>query len=297
MKNRFNKILFTQQNPYQLALLRVITISLILLFSIPPLKWYLTLSLTNDSFIEPNFLIQFFQYLFGQNILLSGTFIRVIYFSVIITGIFSVLGLFSRISIPLFSIFYTFLVAYLWSFGEVRHPRSVLCWFLIILALSQRSADAYSVDAYFGITSFKNSHWKYGWPNSMLIISLSSAYCFSGLWKLFYQGGVEWLNGYTLQYYLVSKGENFFTHFLINKKWLLIVLSYITIALEIFFPICLFFRKKSKYFLLAAFCFHLGNYILRGENPIFLLWPFIAIGYSFSLNKFFLKFKKILNPN
>ena len=283
--NYFDRLLFISQSPRSLALLRIILSSLILLFSVPPISWILNLATVNETFIKPNLIIELFQFLLGDGILLNLLFIKIIYALLVLSGFFTVLGLFSKYSIPLLAFFYIFIVAYMWSFGEVHHPRSVLCWFFIILALSQRSSDAYSLDAYFGFTKVQNDLWKYGWPNSMLIIALSSAYCFSGLWKLFYQGGIEWLNGYTLQYYIVSKGDNFFTNFIIGKQWLLVFLSFFSIALEILFPLAVLFRKYSKWILLAAFLFHLGNYLIRGENGIFILWPLIAIGYSFSLDK------------
>ncbi len=293
INNHIKSILFVTQSPESLALLRIVVSSLILIFSVPPIQWIFNLATVNETFIKPNLIIELFQFLLGDGILLSLSFIKIIYFLIIVSGVFTVIGLFSKYSIPLIAFLYTFIIAYMWSFGEVHHPRSVLCWFLIILALSQRSADTYSLDAYFGFTKSQNDLWKYGWPSTMLIIALSSAYCFSGLWKIFYQGGIEWLNGYTLQYYIVSKGENFLTKFIINKHWLLIFLSYFSIILEVFFPLAVLFKKYSKWFLLAAFFFHFGNYLMRGENGIFILWPIIAIGYSFQLDRL-VKFKNLI---
>lgn len=297
INNHIKNTLLASQSPESLAILRIVLSSLILVFSVPPIQWILNLATVNETFIKPNLIIEVFQFLLGDGILLSLSFIKVIYFLILISGLFTVIGLFSKYSIPLIAFLYTFIIAYMWSFGEVHHPRSVLCWFFIIMALSKRSADAYSLDAYFGLQKPQNYLWKYSWPSAILMIALSSAYCFSGLWKIFYQGGVEWLNGYTLQYYIVSKGENFLTKFIIGKSWLLITLSYFSIILEILFPLAVFFKKYSKWFLIAAFFFHLGNYFMRGENGIFIIWPLIAIGYSFSLdkllkNKFIYEFNK-----
>lgn len=277
---------FNSNNPQTLGLIRIVIISLILIFTVPPYKWLYNLALTNDSFIDPNLLTHVFSFILGEELLLSPLFLKLIYIMIFVSGVLTVIGFYCKYNLPILAFLYTFIVAYLWSFGEIHHPRSTLCWFLIILAISGRSSDSYSLDSYLDIEKVQPELWKYGWPNSMMMIALSSAYCFSGLWKLFYQGGVEWLNGLTMQYYLSSKGENYLTQFIVDKRWLLIMLSIFSVGFEILFPLALFFRKYSKWFLLAAFLFHLGNYIIRAENGIFILWPFVAVGYCFSLDKF-----------
>ena len=69
----------------------------------------------NETFIKPNLIIEVFQFLFGDGILLSLSFIKVIYFLIVISGLFTVIGLFSKYSIPLIAFLYTFIIAYMWS--------------------------------------------------------------------------------------------------------------------------------------------------------------------------------------
>lgn len=292
------RTLFRPQSPKNIALLRITLPLVILIFSLPPIRWLLNLALVNETFINPPLIIELFSTLLGNEILLKASTIKLLYLITIISGTLSILGFFSKYSIPIMAFCYTFIVAYMWSFGEIHHPRTILCWFLIILAIAGKSSDVLSLDAKFGITKINKNFEVYGWPNTVIMISLASAYCFSGLWKLFYQGGIEWLNGYTLQYYIVSKEENIFTDFLIDKRLILIILSIFSVFLEILFPLAIFLKNHAKWFLIAAFFFHLGNFILRGENGIFILWPITAIGFAFpiehltNIKKLTFEFKK-----
>lgn len=276
-----NSILFPVQGPEVIAFLRIIMGSLILIFAAPPLEWLLGFQQNYASLVDPPLLIKVFANILGDNILMSSSFIRIIYYFMILTGIGTILGLFHKFSSVGFAFCFTFLVAYMWSFGEVHHPRSVLCWFLIIIALS-RSSDVYSLDSYFGWTKeVKSESGLYGWPNSMILIMVSSAYCFSGAWKIFYQGGLTWMNGYTMQFYLVTMGMNDIAAFIIQYRWLCIFLSIFAVGLELFFPVIIFYRKAIVWFLAGAFLFHLGNTVVRAENPLFLLWPLTCLGAIF----------------
>ena len=165
------------------------------------------------------------------------------------------IGLFSN-SIPLIAhSLYTFIIAYMWSFGEVHHPRSVLCWFFIIYGSFKK--EVRMPIPWMLILDYKNLKIIYGNIVAKCDINDCSFKRLLFLWLMedILSGGVEWLNGYTLQYYIVSKGENFLTKFIIGKSWLLITLSYFSIILEILFPLAVFFKKIFKMVLNCGFLF------------------------------------------
>lgn len=122
----------------------------------------------------------------------------------------------------------------------------------------------------------------YGLIKFLIFLVVSLSYSFSGAWKLFYQGGIEWMNGYTLEYYMVSKDEFIkvqWLHGFIYNRITLVALSIITIVLELFFPIILFSRRLLWLFTTGIFFFHVGNTLLRGENYLFIAWPLVLMVY------------------
>lgn len=277
----WNNYWFPYRVGIHLALTRIVGCALILLFAMPPIKWTASLLTANDEFVDPCPLIEAFEWVAGANIVHRFTTWQVIHTAAVVSGIMAIVGVFTRISVAIYALCYLLLISHLWSYGEIHHPEVVPCWFLLILSFS-RCGDRLSLDAlWFGDAKQKSQEFiYYEWPIKLLLVSVAWGYWYSGAWKLFYQGGIEWMNGHTLKFYMLTKGVDSPGLWISQNLLLCVVLSVITIAFELLSPLVLIVpRCYVKYWLAIAFSFHLGNTLLRQENPMFLLWPLLLFTY------------------
>jgi hypothetical protein len=101
------------------------------------------------------------------------------------------------------------------------------------------------------------------WPLILIQVLLAYAYFSTGTAKLIYSG-LEWMNGYTLQKYMLGNAINFDRPvgiWLSQQYALCYILSIITILFEVFFFAVLFLRKFTLLFLIGGILFHLGIYV------------------------------------
>jgi uncharacterized membrane protein YphA (DoxX/SURF4 family) len=282
----WNAYWFAPGRAENLALTRIASCLFITVFAVPPLKSTVLLIEVNPEFLTPRPIISLLSVILGSDLIHSTEFWVFLHWITVIAGILSTVGLFTRLSVGTFAIGFLSLVSHFWSYGELHHPRIAACWFLIILAFS-RCSDCLSVDCWLKNRSTKsqirseskNDDGMYTWPVRLILASIAFAYFHSGLWKIFYQGGIDWINGYTLRFYLLAKDFEWGPALFISQSLLLCsIISIIAIAFELFFPLAIIFPKKAKWFILLAALFHLGNWILRKENPLFLLYPLVCIG-------------------
>ncbi|WP_018971052.1 HTTM domain-containing protein [Rubritalea marina] len=289
IKRLWDCIWFQGQNAYDLGIARALGCLLILMFALPPLELTIALDAVNGTASTERPAVFLLRMLVGDYATHSSIWLSVHWITVI-SGIFSVLGLGTKVSIRIFAIGYLLLVSHMWSFGELHHPRIAPVWFLLVLFFAP-CGDCFSLDAFIrnrGANSSKqllSEPQSYAWAGNLFLALIAYAYSYSGLWKLLYQGGVEWMNGLTSRYYLFvddvsymcSPDRNSIYYWLYDSLPALRLTGIVTIAFEVFFPIALFFRPLRMPFLFIAFAFHAGNYALRGENGIFLLYPILAM--------------------
>jgi hypothetical protein len=256
-----------------------VMIIIVVLAALDPLIWYFNINKSNQDFIEPLLIIKSLNILFSTLGLSIHTncFVISLYIVLWISGILNLILKPNRVTLILFTLAYWIYVSYLYSHGEIHHPESIIISILIILSLFS------NLDNY-------HPYWQnkimesndYGLIKFLIFLVVSLSYSFSGAWKLFYQGGIEWMNGYTLEYYMVSKDEFIkvqWLHGFIYNRITLVALSIITIVLELFFPIILFSRRLLWLFTTGIFFFHVGNTLLRGENYLFIAWPLVLMVY------------------
>jgi hypothetical protein len=98
-----------------------------------------------------------------------------------------------------------------------------------------------------------------GWGLRLLQIQMCVSLFAAGLWKL---SGEAWLDGTALYY--VARLDDYFGRFpiptfLFDSSWLVALLTWSVIAVEVLAPILLWFKETRRFSLIAVALFHLGN--------------------------------------
>jgi hypothetical protein len=108
------------------------------------------------------------------------------------------------------------------------------------------------------------------WPLNVAFMLLALTYFSTGLSKLVY-GGFTWMNGYTVQGYILhdSIQRNIPLGIWVAEHYTLCVfLSIFTVLFELFFFVSLMVPRVASYFLISGILFQLGLYALAG-HPFF----------------------------
>ena len=128
------------------------------------------------------------------------------YYVTIVAGLFALVGLCTRTSLSVFALGNIFEVAYVYSFGDVHHTQAPLFIALLLLAIAP-SGRALSIDALLRRRRgrpYPAEGPLAAWPILLLQWLFCLIYLSALLSKLVFVGGLDWVNGYTLQYYLIQ---------------------------------------------------------------------------------------------
>jgi hypothetical protein len=232
----------------------------------------------NSEFIDPQLLIVAISQIVPREIFFTPTAFIALSWVRVASGIMAMLGCFTRTSVFIFALTNWIFIAHAYSYSDVHHPQSIFCIFLMLLAFSP-SGDRLSIDAL-------TCSWRRGWENDaeqatktvetafwpirLVHVLLAWAYFSTGLSKLVY-GGLRWMNGYTLQGYILGDAlqrDLPLGLWLVQHHTLCVLLSIYTIGFEFFFFVSLIIPWTAPYFLIGGILFQLGLYIFAG-HPFF----------------------------
>jgi Vitamin K-dependent gamma-carboxylase len=201
----------------------------------------------------------------------------IFYYATFAAGLAALVGIFTRVTIFLFALGVWTLVSHAYSYADVHHPEAVFAIFLMALAFSP-AGDSLSVDAF--LRRRRRSAWgasdeprtleTAAWPLKLAHVLLSMTYFSTGATKLL-SGGLDWMNGYTLQLYTFGDAvqRNLpLGIWLGQQHTLAILLSIFTIAFELFFFLSLFLPRAAPLFFINGIFFQLGLYFAAG-HPFF----------------------------
>jgi hypothetical protein len=175
---------------------------------------------------------------------------------------------------------YGFFVSHAYSYGDVHH-REVL-YFLFILALAFSPAgQRLSIDALIrrwrarraGLAESSTQQSALAmWPLKFLHVLLSITYFSTGVTKLL-AGGLQWINGYTLQFAIFKNAIRRaaypeFGLWMAHQHTLCILVSIGTILFETFFFVSLFLPRVAPLFFAGGILFHLMLWLTSG-HPFF----------------------------
>lgn len=202
----------------------------------------------------------------------------------------SLLGVATNVSLLLAFALQLFQEACVNSLGKVTHATLPILYALLFLACSP-CGRVLSLDAVLrrwrvrrqGRSILAPARSRFAaWPFELLFVELAAFYFQAGVAKL-RTSGLRWADGYTLQFYLLDKGEPA-GMWLSQHLWLCAVLSAAVLAFEVGFPLAVIIRRWRPAFLLGGFAFHAGTSVFLGVTfwPVWALYlllvPWTALG-------------------
>jgi hypothetical protein len=133
----------------------------------------------------------------------------IIYYVCLVAGALSLIGLLTNAALIVFTVTCVYLQAFAYSFTDLHHPEAVMMVALGVLAISP-SGRVLSVDAWLrrrrsGEDPLEQTSPFAGWPLKLIQWFFVLMYA-SAVWSKLGASGLDWANGYTLQYYLARDG-------------------------------------------------------------------------------------------
>jgi uncharacterized membrane protein YphA (DoxX/SURF4 family) len=283
----WNAYWFPETSTLRLAVCRIVIVAAQLFWFFPSLAHQKDILEKSTGFINPEFLILTISSIIPSELFFTPEVFTGLAWVTYAAGIATLFGLCTRPSAFLFALGNWILVAHQYSYGEDHHTEALLCIFLMLLALSP-SGDSLSIDALLRRRYRLANERAYPaakvetafWPLRLMQVLLAWTYFSTGLTKLMV-GGLEWINGHTLQQYMFAdaiRSGRPLGLWVAQQHTLCLLLSIFTILFEVFFFLVLLIQSAVYYFLIAGVIFHIGIYVMMGApffQHIFLYAVFI----------------------
>jgi Vitamin K-dependent gamma-carboxylase len=272
--DRWNAYWFPTTPTLHLAICRIVAVAAQLFWFFPSMEEQRNLLLLNSEFIEPQLLIRAIDAVVPREVFFTPGAFTVLYWMTIAAGAAALVGLFTRTSLFVFALGIWILVAHLYSYGDRHHTQALFCIFLLLLALAP-SGERLSVDALIrrrrhptDASDASGMSDMAIWPLKVAHVLLAMTYLSAGMSKLLHSG-LRWLNGYTLQGHTfgdaLERGHPLGI-WLAQQHDVAVVLSFLTILLEVFFFVSLFLPRLAPLFFLGALMFQVGLYLAAGYD-------------------------------
>jgi len=272
----WNTYWFPETSTLSLAVCRIVVVATQLLLFFPSVEQNINLLHKGTGFISPQFLIAAISAIVPNDLLLTETGFAVVRWVTVVAGITCLIGILTRASAFAFALGNWILIAHRYSYGDIHHPESVFCIFLMLLAFSP-SGEHLSIDALIrrrreGVDKKDKRASEMvdtaAWPLKLAHVLLALTYFSTGLSKMIY-GGLQWMNGHTLQIYLLYdaiRREIPLGIWLAQQHTLCILLSVGTILFELFFFLSLIVPRTVPYFMIGGIFFQIGLYVVVGHH-------------------------------
>ena len=218
----------------------------------------------------------------GPDFHLSATGTLAIFWMTFAIGVFALMGFRTNAALLLFTFGYTFLSAYKNSFGDFHQTEPVLLITMGALALAPLGRSL-SLDAWIESRRHGSGSWigagtwspYAAWPLLLSQAFLALVYLDSGLQKLYFSG-LDWMNGSTLGYYLVSDGVNRGSQLaglLLAHPEFVRYFSIASVIFETTFWLVLLEPRLAWVYVPVGLSFHFANAILQ----IATIWEFMVV--------------------
>jgi hypothetical protein len=268
-----------------LALVRILAFGTQLLFFRPGLGYGLHLAQADQSLYAPLPLLKLFLLPWGPwgEARPDALFLTVVWGVAVAGGVLATIGLWSRVAMPAAAIANALLVAHQYSYGEFHHPEALMIIALGVLSLAP-SGKVWSVDAL--LRRRERSGRESGdaspsagsdqsvfarWPLRLMQWLLALTYLSAGTAKLD-NGGIAWVNGYTLAYYFAGdglwQGSALATELAALPPRLWVVPSIGALAFELTFALAILVPRTAWLYVLAGTGMHLAIYAIQ-RAPFF----------------------------
>ncbi|MEM8783852.1 MAG: hypothetical protein AAGE65_13490 [Planctomycetota bacterium] len=203
---------FPLASPLRLAFMRVVAVFCQLVFFYEPLDYQLN-KLASSGFSDPQWFVRLLTVVLPETTLRTEAFLTGLWWATLAAGVFALVGFKTRGALLLFAVGTMTQVAHVYSYGEHHHPEAAFCVFLLMLAFAP-SGRTLSVDAWLRSKRGVGAEQGWGvdaklttvmWPLVAIQCFIAIAYFDAFLSKAI-NGGLHWMNGYTLQTYLLRDG-------------------------------------------------------------------------------------------
>jgi uncharacterized membrane protein YphA (DoxX/SURF4 family) len=263
-----------------LAAARIVVVAVELFFKYPSLSNHIMLATRNSAFVAPQPLMRLATAIVPREALFNATGITAVYGVSVAAGFLALIGLWTRPALLVYTFCYAFFISHSYSYGDVHHAEVLYLFFVLALALSP-SGNRLSIDALLRRRRARRTDAAAidgdqsdlaMWPFKFLHVLLSLTYFSTGITKLL-SGGLQWMNGYTLQYAILKKAVwsaavPQLGLWVAHQHTLCIALSIATILFETFFFVSLFLPRLARFFFAGGLFFHLMLYVTAG-HPFF----------------------------
>lgn len=276
---RWNNYWFQPAPLFNLAVCRIIIVTFQVLYIVR--RDYLNeilsrADLTNSPY-EPVLIVRLLTLPWGASTPPPDLFLSGMFWVAMISGIFSIVGFKTNLSLWGCALSNLFIQAYLYSFGEHHHSQALMMMSLLILALSP-SGKMLSIDDLqhrlrrnikqkrFAIFHLLDENSLFArWPLLLIQWMYAFVYMSAAVAKLA-DGGPAWLNGYTLQFYLLQDGltwDRDLGILLAQNHGFALISSWAAVLFEATFFLVLIFPKLAWLYIPLGASFHTGIYLAQ----------------------------------
>jgi len=302
--DRWNAYWFPRTTTFSLAVARIVAVAAQLFWFNDPLESHLNFLEKNPEFINPELLISAIAAVVSREAFFNPEVFIVLYWVTVIAGISALVGFLTRTSIFVFASGTWILIAHLYSYGDRHHPQAIFAIVLMLLAFAP-SGESLSVDALIrrrrdraaGRTTAPDERVQTAmWPLKLAHVLLAWGYFSTGITKIIF-GGLDWVNGYTLQAYTFSDAINReipLGIWLGQQHTLAILLSIFTVLFETFFFVSLILPWTAPFFFITGLFFQIGLFVTAGHTffqhmvlLVLLLFLLAPPWWQALLNKYF----------
>jgi hypothetical protein len=199
--------------------------------------------------------------------------LALIYYATLAFGCLALVGLITNFSLFLFAVANIYLQGNIYSYHDFHHPEAIMMIALCVLAISP-SGKVLSLDSHlFG----QHNNWqsmklidKYGefcgWPIKLLQWFFVLMYL-SAVWMKLSKNGLDWPNGFTLQFYMAQdglKGDRPLALWLSHWHWLLFLGQWVVLVFQATFSLAVMFPRLRFIYVPLGLFFHCANWITLG---------------------------------
>jgi hypothetical protein len=211
--------------------------------------------------------------------------LQIVYYISLIAGVLALIGFLTNATMAVFAATCVYLQAFIYSFTDIHHPEAVMMVALTMLALSP-SGRVLSVDAWLmrlrgkhrGDSMLTQTSEFAGWPIKLIQWFFVLMYA-SAVWCKLSSSGIDWANGFTLQYALARDGlrwDSPLAYWLSHYHVLVLLMSYGVLLFQGTFALAVIFPKLRWIYVPAGLCLHIGIFLTL-KAPFFQWMALYAV--------------------
>lgn len=258
-----------------LAMCRLIVVGYQLYRHVGGYKYYLAVTRAPEVLYDPLPVLELFIWPFGAAYRPGQEVVIVVYWVTLGAGVAAWIGLYTKPNLWIFALGNVFLTGHNYSYGEYHHPSALMLIALVILAASP-AGKVLSIDDFWRkrrskVAGVRDYLYSLGeeksvfarWPLLLIQILFGLVYLDAGLSKM-EEAGLDWMNGYTLQYYLAQDALRWGSDlglWLSQHHTLVEILSWGAALFELTFFFVLFFPILAILYIPIGIAIHTGIYI------------------------------------